>query len=76
MFFQFAKGLAPILRIVDVCNFAAIDHQMAFFPGSDIDFQLSLPTVRENSWTVAPFPTAKPSFDFQSTVELLIATFP
>src|SRR5436190_9888820 len=40
---------------------------MAFAPRCDISSRLS-PTVATNSWTVAPFPAANPSFAFQSAV--------
>jgi hypothetical protein len=33
---------------------------------------LSAPTIAVNSWTVAPFPTANRSFDFQSALLKLI----
>ena len=38
--FELSKGLASVFFVFDVCDFPAVDPQMAFPPGSDIDFKL------------------------------------
>ena len=37
---KLTKGLASILRIVDARNFATVDPEMTFAPGSDINLKL------------------------------------
>ena len=37
---KLTKGLASILRIINARNFATVDPEMTFAPGSDINFKL------------------------------------
>src|SRR5918994_6582322 len=36
---EVAKGLPPVLGAVDMCDFAAVDLQMAYTPRGDVDFK-------------------------------------
>jgi hypothetical protein len=38
--FELRKDLPSVFFVFDVCNFPAVDPQMAFPPGSDIDFKV------------------------------------
>lgn len=50
-----AERLAPILNIVNVCNFPAIDPQVAFTPGCNVDFQSIIRQQRDKLLNCCPF---------------------
>ena len=46
---EVAKGLASVLCVVDMCDFPAVDLQVALTPGGDVDFKFLVSDVATNS---------------------------